>query len=782
MHNPTKIIYEGDPEAGSLYVAEAHTILNKATAVAQKAGVDLFAKTAHLGDGVVVYALYTKQQSVIMIDAPRTTYPKKTTVKTVRRPDFYSGLVRGGTIEAVAITPQADTGGWDFGERPTSATRLDLKAYKPTLLWRAQVNEAVDREAALRKAGKSTSTTPLIHLHEGYQPSSRLAVEPPEWTDVFPRPTQRNVPSQYYKIAPSCYSGHMKKLVQYVLGLGRLDEVELPPNDELADEVKAKGFTCRYDFRWTTTHGLVKAADKRWWLVEVSQGHGVLAMPLPLYENIPEFEDDPGAGQQELVDVIAAFGGQPTGETFPTGKTLREAIARGDILQLLTPGDMEEFYVYSPYSTCLGWAFSSDGHEAHNTAHGIEDFSDGRSIGVGVHYRIVFKIGATNTERNGNDPIATASATLTRMSKGYLCRPGRKTGAQFHVPEPLLEDGSVITYDWIPRTNYTRCDTTMGVFFIGKDLQLIKFYYNPSTLPAHTDGTAPSGCGMYSGSYTWTDYSAGGGVAPQFYTNQHDYREKTAPSMSFHTYSATPGAFSGPLVLDWLDKPQYATIKRVRVVKTRTADIYEGGVQQGTHIACPYGAREAYVIYSYRNVTSSWSQKTAGNEIFDDPNEGITFRYFFGYPKPRPDDCYSDKDRRIKYTEYHPYPCSHIADAGQWLSGCQTVDQGGGAGGGPSYVIATQPKTIYQADSFLVANTEFRNYNLKVTTGDQGRWETKSPDDFGFVKHFNCVFSAFGAQHAVFNQRISTAPDDYVAIGPLHTETDKGFFSYLGVL
>ena len=140
--------------------------------------------------------------------------------------------------------------------------------------------------------------------------------------------------------------------------------------------------------------------------------------------------------------------------------------------------------------------------------------------------------------------------------------------------------------------------------------------------------------------------------------------------------------------------------------------------------------------------------------------------------------------RRILTVAHNPYPCSDIADAGQWLSECQVISEGGNRPGGGSGSFGTTPKATAVCESFLVAATDFQQYALKSLTSDRDRWETKSPDEFGNVKHFDCVFSALGEQHAVFNQRISTSPppEDYVTYGSLHKKGDSGFFSYLGVL
>lgn len=789
MHNPTKVIYEGDAETAKSFMGEAHTLLNKVRGVATAAGVGLFSKTARIADGVLVTALYTSGQSVIHIIArPGATKTEETDVQTRRRPSFYSGVVKGGTLKAVSVNPPPASD-WDFGESAAGTTRIDLSSYKPTPRWRAQYNTKAEKQ---NKANAGVpGYIPLPHMGEGYQPNSHLSVDAPQWHDIFPQSDERTVPSQYYKITPSCYSGHMKKLVQYVLGLGRLDGDELAGDDPLADDVKQHGFQMRYDFRWYSTHGLTQGVDKRWWLVEISTDRGVLAMPLPLYEDYETEETTVlGNEQEEMATITQAFGGQPTGGSFPTGAALDEAIKRGDVLRLLAAEDMAEFYAYSAYSTCHGWAFSSDGREAHNTAHSIENYSDGRPIGVGVHYRLMINIGAINKERKEDEPIATATATLARISRGYLCRPGKKYGAQYHTPEPLLEGGAVVTYEFLQRPSYPKCDTTVGVLFIGKSLKLIRFYYNPTFLPGHRSGSAPSGCGWYSGSYAWTDYGPGGNVPTQFYTTDYDYREKTAPTMSEHTHVGALGGYSGHLVTDWLDKLEYAYVSRQRRTTVRTYSTNYGDSTHIAHIACPYGAREAYVIYYAKMWQSSWSVRTYDASSLYDPNVGVTFRWFYGYPvdpitqkREKPPGCWDDSTRRGKGSAYIlKDDCGHLADSGRWFGTCQVAYEGGAGFGDSGSHSATEPKSGGFAESYLVANTEFITYRLNAPLGDAERWSTKSPDEFGLVKHFDCVFSALGEQHAVFNQRISTAPNDYVTFGSLHDKTDAYFFSYLGVL
>ena len=130
MHQPTRIIYEGDAELAARFVPEATVILNKTTAVAKTAGVGMFAKTARLSDDVLAYTLYTETQSVILITAFSSEHTQTKKYKLTTRPDFFCGLVRGAGIEALSVTPPGDTDGWDMGlsDKPV-ATKFFMKYF-----------------------------------------------------------------------------------------------------------------------------------------------------------------------------------------------------------------------------------------------------------------------------------------------------------------------------------------------------------------------------------------------------------------------------------------------------------------------------------------------------------------------------------------------------------------------------------------------------------------------------------------------------------------------------
>lgn len=228
-----------------------------------------------------------------------------------------------------------------------------------------------------------------------------------------------NKGAQSGRIASSMYSGLMKKVVQVIQGYGML---KTRTKNALRDAV---GVQLKYDWRWSRCHGIVVGAGGVLWLVEISCMHGVVAMPLPLFENTKKGTPLHGvlskSPQDVLRNAVGVFGGLPSGAGFPpvtvdprvlhqnpNAKNMAQSIASGDVLQLVTPAGMSGYFDGISYSNWLGWSFSDSGHEAHNTC---ADWD-----GNGRHYKITFTIGAVNKNRAVDEPIAVASASLALVS------------------------------------------------------------------------------------------------------------------------------------------------------------------------------------------------------------------------------------------------------------------------------------------------------------------------------------------------------------------------------
>lgn len=421
--------------------------------------------------------------------------------------------------------------------------------------------------------------------------------------------------SQASIIRPTMYSGTMRKVVQFLLGLGKqfsdesiydVVEPELPDeiieeSEEEADEgddetayestVKSQGVRIYYDHRFQRTHGVIRAADQRWWLVEISEGRGILMMPLPMcrYTDLPEFRQKcETLSDDEAIQVLDLFDGFPSGEPFPTDTlALGSAVRSGRVLRAKTADDVSAFYALDGYSSIMGWAFSDSGAEAHNTGYTY----DNQGYAIGAHYAAQMSVGAfidvepdpeaetlksilseaegdvqkpvyaevmwkvdRLSEQDVSDllllsntkaplelfelvdemeltPSAVASCSLTKVSEGYLYSRALY-GPQVKYPEPIL-DGCVSgpLYQEDASLPAVSCDTTVHVFFAGEELKWVKYFYRPSTNQTRvTNDTYTGREDIPVGDFNYERHSGRYGVAPGFYTNNFDDRVERGES------------------------------------------------------------------------------------------------------------------------------------------------------------------------------------------------------------------------------------------------------------
>ena len=271
---------------------------------------------------------------------------------------IFSGVIRNGDIVNLPLVP------------PATVPTKTLRDYEPT----QQAWEFVLHEDPL----KSPTT---------FHDENRLARTDPTYTNK--------------ELCSSMYSGTMTKVVQVILGYA-------------AGVVQVK-----YDHRWLKCHGVTTGADGRKWLIEISSDDGVRAMRLPLLPATAKLSTSP---QDVLKQTVLLLGGLPSGATFPTGTKLADAVAAGNILQLVSVADMAPVFSKSTYSSAMGWSFNDAGTEAHNTCYGVIN-----GVNYGYHYKLNIAIGAVLTEREPNTPIAHFTCTLVEAERGLLL--GEKTFA-----------------------------------------------------------------------------------------------------------------------------------------------------------------------------------------------------------------------------------------------------------------------------------------------------------------------------------------------------------------
>lgn len=162
------------------------------------------------------------------------------------------------------------------------------------------------------------------------------------------------------------------------MGLGRINKNKLrdpknPKTTPYMDAVETNGVQVQFDYKFMRTHGIHRGADNRLWLVEISSTKGVVAMPLPIFPGSDKtsflLRAQQRAGDASMMHALEELGCLPTGEGFPTGQAYKDKLAKGDIIQLRSPEEMQDFYRLSGYSSVCGWSFNSNGSEAHNVGY-----------------------------------------------------------------------------------------------------------------------------------------------------------------------------------------------------------------------------------------------------------------------------------------------------------------------------------------------------------------------------------------------------------------------------
>lgn len=242
----------------------------------------------------------------------------------------------------------------------------------------------------------------------GFALNGRLHIAPQQPTAVL-----YGLQPEY--ISGSMYTGKMAKLVQILLGYGKLPN----PNKSTTDPDTTIGVKIKYGHRWDKCHGIVTAEDGRLWLVEISNDRGVIAMLLPM-RNSRRFSN--GASGRAATKALFAdadgntkHAGVPSGETFAADIT--DDVASGKVKVLITPALMGEFYSKRPHSWLVGWTFNNSGSHALNTCASYASSPTGaypsREIATGHLYQINFAIGATDSAGN---TVATAELVVVEQS------------------------------------------------------------------------------------------------------------------------------------------------------------------------------------------------------------------------------------------------------------------------------------------------------------------------------------------------------------------------------
>lgn len=679
---------EGDEGRALALIPDAKALLYKVQNFLKRADVGTFSMSRRVDDDAYIYVLSSNGQNIIHISAAVGAVDEKQPAELVGSFEspitMLSGMIVRGYMEPA---PPVE------GEQ----SHLELTTFYPT-----------------------PGSQRINELSPGGQPSARLAIAPHQSLGEVRNADEPPTYSQYTKLRPSMYSGKMQQVVQVVMGFGRLSAGVLGTmaaggvRGTYIDELRANGAQIQYDYKQQRTHGITVAEDGRLWLIEISITRGVLAMQLPMYPGTAEAlrEHFESRGDDDLVAVIDELGGIPSGEVFPRdARSLNARIERGDILRLMMPTDLTEYYRCSPYSTALGWAFSPDGKEAHNTAYYYHD--DGYQRGV--WWQINLKIGALDPEWvAGEGPIAVASANAILMGEGFLYseRNVAATNPRAYLPFKIHQPGfGLMSHSALPLGSQVapRCDTVVHVCFINGDFHAVKFYRNPASdiYDDIEDDRYPGEC-LYNGQWNIVERRGNRSFPPMMYSNREDQRRVAQEYVSTTEIVSTDLGFGPPQYSDMIIQLQYASVWRTRYFKYASTQTVRQGESFVCAVSLPEFVREGYYMAYGEYAASESVHKVVKYEGLIDPNQGYSWRCLAGFGEvglignpavdplicggncsPFPGHPAVHPDRRIVYTFRNDYPCGDFADGGAWLSTCMSVEGFGPAPSYPSAVVTT---------------------------------------------------------------------------------------------
>lgn len=737
---------EGDKAKALGRIPEAKLLLSKAQAVAKNAGVSTFSMSQRTDEGYM-YAL------------------------------------TANGVDAVFVSANPDVVGEVQNETPLVITEHGF----PDILSGVVVNGLLADNVLNTFAPTAQCRTTHSGLAAGKQQSRRLAVRPWPANDVDGNP---DTFSQYTALKPSMYTGMMCKVVQAVMGLGRINPSKLgdkainkqdPQLSAYMRHIKSTGVQVRYDYKFHRTHGIYVGPDGVLWLIEIGINRGILARPLPIVpgSNKPPFRDSITVrGDSDMLEVLDALGCVPTGEAFPNTPTeLAKAKARGDVIELMPASGMREFYKNSPYSSACGWAFSDSGAEAHNTAYGYE--SDTAEVQTGYHYQVNISIGPVVSHRQVGTPVGSGSASLVVQSKGALYGVG-KLGKflPYKIHEPVI--GGLLSHDASPMVAQSVapfCDTTMHVFFDEGELKAVKFYLNPEedVVDETEDSRYPGEC-IYNGEWTIVHTTGRRAFPRMMYTNDIDDRRVLKDNVVTTHIKSKDIGFDPPRFGDFPQAPEYCFVYRERVFERITTVTTVNGDSLGSVLVVPEFSRSAY--YYITSSTDAGGPKLVLKtyDFIKDPNTGYGWRKFvrIGAP-PLSTECTDNTficgtthtDRRIICTGYEPDyvsgfggvdgDCYQYADFGPWLTICQNIESLCSAqmnNSLPVHIGSSSSSNVPpKTEQKLVLVSPGYGGQLEIKTGHASYsvWARPSPDpDTLELQHISSTHSCLGEDALVY--------------------------------
>jgi hypothetical protein len=659
-----RVLLEGDRGGAEQLLPKALDIANQLNAWKTAQNIPAVSKAFDLGDGsYCVVADLQNIRSLLVVCPP--------------------------TFSSEVTLPEFDT------EEPPTTGVIDVVSgivYSPTL-----VEEEISA-SAITPGKKGTvkklllnGFVPCEYTEERYtdvQRRYRLGVkEDAAFSAIDANPEL--IYSEHAHVKPSQYSGAMRRVVQLVLGIGQLVRptweetqiknktlesflTDIPTGEDEPDPAMTSAFglygsktdgvvTLKWDYRFARTHGISFDGDGKPWVIEIST-RGVHAMRLHLdpVSTTKDGQERYKAASPELADFIDEFKGIPIGTGFPTTVEFEDYKKAGEIVELLSAGQMSDFYSKGMFSSDIGWSFNNRGSEAHNCAVGTEDFKS-----TGNHYRVRIKLGKeaplktsgpgaslisalsltktwqinkakrmaeavatsilklitsagveagmTEFKAVSVTPSMTGIASLQLVRSGFLYHPARPKGQpQIKFPEPLM--GGLVSFDFGPYetgVGIDRCDAPMFVCHIDDDLEVINYFYDarPRTTPPPENDRVEC---QFTGGWTSTTYGGEPFIAGNFYSARWDWREEIVPEVRTTAFSGVKLGVQGVAAAqDFFS--QCITVGSETSFNVSSRSSGYSGRSTGIAAAIPFHARDCY--YMVRHDSKFNTPETAGSGI-----------------------------------------------------------------------------------------------------------------------------------------------------------------------
>lgn len=586
---PLSVSYAGVTlEEANHLIGFARILLGKVAASADAGGVDTGSMWHTTDEGITVKVMKAADIYVAYIFRPEVKKEEAEGEAPLEGglPSPYGGVVvpgllvtenkptiAGGTTPVYVLdsfAPNAATA-QRFGEMREA---LNVQIDSLTAELSTGLLPAADAESTAQKIIDKRFTRDHLFDDQQLHKVDVLAFPVPgRWSGFYdnPAPTPPSgVPdvfSIHHLLKPTMYTGRMRAIVQYLMGFGtqRCRDIVDPyapdgPKFERAptdgDGPEDIGFlgAIRYWCHFDKSHGVYKTSGGRYYLIEISQARGVLAMRLPV------FPRSHTALPVEMHDVLHDI---PCGYTFPDNTT--DALAAGWVKELLPPSALAEFYkLQGTYAQC-GWAFSYTGSHADNVGYHYPnprpfDFPEFQHWSISINGGDGESSDTYDYRHDGllgyDRSLNTLAANILHVSSGHALDTSLHY-KPFKIPSVDRDTGipCVKSFDMTPthwplvgqlpqdyldaQSKYPLCDTTVHVFYDGDELVWLRYYFDPKASAPTTEAwddrdegpNGPVQC-MILGSYTWGSTTNPGGLPKSFYSNRVDNRAANAGSNS----------------------------------------------------------------------------------------------------------------------------------------------------------------------------------------------------------------------------------------------------------